>query len=324
MRIFAFDPKDYRDEFHENSFVHIQGGISPEFLEYARDFARRTSAADQMEQFALGHKQQSLFEFPDEVDFPGELFDTISAMCGLERDSMTLSERHIKAYDDDTVEEPEAHKDRYASQVSMGLSLDIPRESHLVLWPRDEPSVNRYNTAHQFRRSLEPEHQPNALAASADEVVIDDQPGDVVAFHGSRLWHFRRRAAGATNVYLKMNDFGSDPLGEDPHTAGIRERTESLLNRNGASASAKPAKSRRLDFVSCHYNREWDEVLEASLWGDEPFGLTRLQFEVLRAADGTRTTRELAQRLAGSEGTVEEVETAIRRLAARGALDFTG
>lgn len=320
MEILSFSPDDLQDEFAERGWVHITGGIDPAFLEYAREFIRQAEKS-RMTSFALGQKQQSLFEFPDDVDYPGELYDKLSTLCGLQRDTMTLSERHVKAYDPDTVPEPEAHKDRYASQISIGLSIDIPAESTLVLLPHDQPGVNRFNSAAAFRRYLQPGQQP-AIGGTTKEVVIDDQPGDVVAFHGSRLWHFRRRAAGATNIYLKFNDFNSDPLGEDPYTEPMRQATLRALADESVLTGLRPTKGRRLDFVTRHYNREWDEVLEANLWGEEPFGLTQLQYEVLRASDGQRTTSELVRRLAGSDIEADDVRDAVRRLADLGALDL--
>jgi hypothetical protein len=320
VEIFAFDPADHRDDFAERGWVHIQGGIDPDFLEYARKFIRQAEAS-RMESFALGQKQQSLFEFPDGVDFPDELYDKLSDLCGLQRDTMTLSERHVKAYDPGTVPEPEAHKDRYASQISIGLSIDIPEESTLILLPHDQPGVNRYNSAAAFRRYLQPGQQP-AVGGTTKEVVIDDQPGDVIAFHGSRLWHFRRRAAGATNIYLKFNDFNSDPLGEDPYTARMRQATLAALSDDSDLTALRPTRGRRLDFVSRHYNREWDEVLEANLWGEEPFGLTQLQYDVLRVADGQRSTSELVRRLAGDAIEADDVRDAVRRLADVGAIDL--
>lgn len=51
----------------------------------------------------------------------------------------------------------------------------------------------------------------------------------MIAFRGSAIWHCRRRAAGAINIYLKMNDFNSDPLGEDPVTDARRSATLAAL-----------------------------------------------------------------------------------------------
>jgi hypothetical protein len=33
-------------------------------------------------------------------------------------------------------------------------------------------------------------------------------------FRGHRTWHLRENSAGAVNLYVKVNDYGADPLGE--------------------------------------------------------------------------------------------------------------
>src|SRR5256714_13121631 len=88
-----------------------------------------------LDDFAIkGKKEQSLYDFPDEVDV-GELYDVVCATCGLDRANVTLSERHIQIYDANAAPEPPAHKDRFPSQGSMGFSISIPATSKLVLYP---------------------------------------------------------------------------------------------------------------------------------------------------------------------------------------------
>src|SRR5215213_3510840 len=136
MRIFAFDPADYRRRFADDGYVHIKGGMDPEFLEAARAFSRRSLEVTKLDQFAIkGKKEQSLFDFPEETAFPDEIFDVVAEVCGLQRDTMALSERHIQAYEPHADPNPQAHKDRFPSQVSVGFSIDIPRGSQLVLYP---------------------------------------------------------------------------------------------------------------------------------------------------------------------------------------------
>jgi len=53
------------------------------------------------------------------VDYPGELFDTVAEVAGLNRDTIALSERHIQAYERNAAPEPPAHKDRFPSQISV-------------------------------------------------------------------------------------------------------------------------------------------------------------------------------------------------------------
>jgi hypothetical protein len=315
MKIFNFDPAEYADQYERTGWVHIPGGIDPEFLAYLKDFTARRFDEQHVEGKAIGGaKEQALFEFPAETDFPGELFDSIAVVAGLNRAGMTLSERHIKAYDDDAPDFPVAHKDRFASQVSVGLSIDIPEDSYLVLYPHTDVSVNPYNVSPQWLASLEPHERPEVVLEHAPEIRIDDKPGDVVMFPGSATWHLRRHAANVTNLYLKLNDFNSDPLGEDPFTEPRQKRTlELVAAANGSLPSLKPMLARRLDVVARQRSRDGQEVLQAHLWDQQPIVLSQAEWDVLHAIDGSRSVADLGG---------ESVEPAIRRLAQRGVIEL--
>jgi hypothetical protein len=193
VKIFAFDPSEYREQYEAQGWVYIPNGMSPEFLGELQEFTARSLAETKLDQFAIkGKKEQSLYDFPDSTDFPDEIFDVVSEVCGLNRSTMTLSERHIQAYDPDANPEPDAHKDRYPSQVSLGFSISIPAESRLVLYPYDHRSLNPFNSAATFQRSLQPYELPNVALKDAREVVLDDHDGDVVMFPGSTTWHLRQ------------------------------------------------------------------------------------------------------------------------------------
>jgi hypothetical protein len=200
--------------------------------------------------------------------------------------------------------------------VSVGLSIDIPDDSYLVLYPHTDVSVNPYNVSPQLLASLEPYERPEVVLADAPEIQIDDQPGDVVMFRGSAVWHLRRHAANATNLYLKMNDFNSDPLGEDPSTEERQRRTlELLASANGSTPSLVPVMARRLDVVARQRSRDGQEVLHAHVWEEAPVVLRQVEWDVLHAIDGRRRVAEL-----GGEG----VADAIRRLAERGVIELVG
>ncbi|HEX8053660.1 MAG TPA: hypothetical protein VF517_11775 [Thermoleophilaceae bacterium] len=318
MKIFAFDPADYRDQYEKHGWVHIPGGIDPEFLAHLQEYTRSRFSEKHVEGKAIGGaKEQALFDFPAETEFPGELFDSIAHVAGLNREGMTLSERHIKAYDSDAPDFPVAHKDRFASQVSVGLSIDIPEDSYLVLYPHTDVSVNPYNVSPQLLASLEPHERPEVVLADAPEIRIDDKPGDVVMFPGSAVWHLRRHAANATNLYLKMNDFNSDPLGEDPSTEERTRRTlELIASANGHTPQLVPVLSRRLDVVARQRSRDGQEVLQAHVWEEMPVVLNQVEWDVLHAIDGQRSVAELA----GSD----EARAAVQRLAQRGVIELVG
>lgn len=223
MKIFDFDPSDYADTYCSQEWVHIREGVSEEFHGALLRYASGELNDHMLGSFAIkGKKEQSLFEFPDDVDYPNELFEVVAGVCGLNRATMTLSERHIQCYEANAAPEPPAHKDRFSSQVSVGLSINIPPESTLVLYPYEHRGVNAFNKSADFRASLQPDELPEVVLKTAREVELDDRARDVVMFAGSSTWHLRRRAARSLNLYLKFNDFGCDPLGEDPRTAELR------------------------------------------------------------------------------------------------------
>ncbi len=325
MKIFDFDPSAYADTYHSQEWVHIREGVSEEFHEVLLRYAREELSDHMLGGFAIkGKKEQSLFEFPEGMDYTNELFDVVAQVCGLDRAGMTLSERHIQCYEVDAAPEPPAHKDRFPSQVSVGLSIDIPEESTLVLYPYEHRGVNAFNKSADFRASLQPDELPEVVLKSAREAELDDRARDVVMFAGSSTWHLRRRAARALNLYLKFNDFGCDPLGEDPRTAELRDRTlRALKNSNGAALDElHPVLSRRFDTASRVYLRNGEEALQAELFSEQAFGINELQFELLRSLDvSRRSLTDTATELAG-EANPAEVRAALLYLADRGAVEL--
>lgn len=313
MKIFDLSPEAHRATYEKQGWVHVRDGLTAEFLDTARRAVAAAHAARPLAGRGIaGAKEQFVFEFPEPEHYD-ELFDAVAAMCGLERSTITLSERHIKAYEDDADPDPVAHKDRFASQVSMGLSLEVPEGSHLVLYPEDDVWENPFlNTA--LRDSLEPDRLPEVVLQGAREVAIHDRPGDVIVFRGSAMWHLRRRSAATVNVYLKFNDFGSDPLGEDPSTPARRQVTLASAEQSDAAlVSSVPVLARRFDSVAREHRREgWPERLLAHVWGQNPFPISDEEFALLREVDGRRPVRDLPS---------ADVTT-VRRLARRGALDL--
>lgn len=315
MPAFTFDPNDYRDAFAAKGWVHIPRGTSDSLLDELRMMLQRSREHDPLRGQALaGEKEQHLFEAADMTAFLDDLFDVVSAMCGLRRDRMTLSERHLKVYDADANPEPHAHKDRFASQISVGLSIEVPEGSRLLLYPEVEREHNRFLTT-EHRSSLAPHERPEATLRDVDPVEIADAPGDVVLFYGSSIWHLRRNSAGAALLYLKCNDFDCDPLGEDP-TTPIR-RAQTLVNAAAADDvldGLVPVPARRLQSVSIEHGRDWHAETWLTVFDEARVRISPLEAELVRAADGTRTVAELAP---GSTG-----RAAIRRLAELEALDI--
>jgi hypothetical protein len=317
MKIFSFDPAEHRDHYSANGWAHIRGGASPAFLEALQTFADESFGAHEVEGKAIaGRKKQALFEAPEGVDFPGELFDVIAELCQLHRPTMTLSERHVKAYDHDAPPEPVPHKDRYASQVSIGVSIRVPEDSRLTLYPNDELDVNPLNVSAAYLESLAPERRPDQVLRGVDPVELYDQPGDVMMFAGNAVWHARRKPAGAINLYLKLNDFNCDPLGEDPTSSAVR-RASVEAAESGDIIDRVPILGRRVDCISRRYTRHWEQAVHAELWEDAPVALSADDVALLEAVDGRATAAELLD-----EGAGEAPAPALRRLASRGVLDL--
>lgn len=313
MSVFAFEPAEHRRHYEQHGWVHIKKGITPEFHAYLREYVQRQASQNLEDRFRIAGKQsQAVVELPTE-DHLENVFDVVAELCGLNRATMTLSERHFKVYDSDANPEPPAHKDRFASQISVGISIDIPPESSLVVYPFEHREVNPFTTAAEHRRSLKPEERPENLLRGAREVVLNDEAGDVVMFPGNDIWHYRRNAANASIVYLKVNDFGCDPLGEDPSTADRRASSLAALESDDhEDLQIMPA--RRLDGVNRQYTRNgWEDVLWAHVFGEDPMPITEQEFSLIRLAESRPAFADAAE---GGNG------NALRALIERGILDL--
>jgi hypothetical protein len=121
-------------------------------------------------------------------------------------------------------------------------------------------------------------------------------------------------------MYLKLNDFGCDPLGEDPVTASRREATLAAI-RNGADVEDRiPVLSRRLDNLSRAYLRGgWEEVPQAQVFDQTPVQLTVRELEALQALDGGRKVGELLESFGDDRDAARE---RLRHLAEREVIDL--
>lgn len=322
MNIFSFSWSDYQDTYQRDGWVHIKDGITPEFLEVAREVVATSAAGPLSGKGLKGAKDQFLFDFPASVDYRRDLFDVLGPMTGLEPANMTLSERHVKAYQPDADPRPAAHKDRLSSQIAVGLSVEVPTGSHLVIYPESHRGVNPFFST-GLRDSLEPDQLPEVILCDAPEVEIHDSPGDVIVFPGSSLWHLRRNSAGTVNIYLKFNDFDADPLGEDPTTMKRRAATLAALQGGvGGLGSTVPVLSRRFDLVARNYSRDgWQESLSAVVWGGPPVPISEAEFGVVRCLGRGRSFSDLVA--SGTHGLdATRAEQAIRHLAERGVVDL--
>jgi hypothetical protein len=312
MRVFSFDPSEHRETFLSQGWLHIKNGVTPEFVEVMKEFVARELSEEQLKQFALaGKKGQGRFEFPPEVDFPGEMFDVIAEVCGLDRETIARSERHINAYNNDAKPDPAPHKDRDASKVSVGLCIE-PADSEVVIYPGASRERNPYVSAATYYDSLSTDQKPENTLTENQAVVIRDEPGDVVMFYGSEIWHLRRRSAGSVNLYLKFNDFDYDPLGEDPTTLERQERTRQVLSGNGDLNHAVVKPSRQLEQLTRVYSRNALQVRQAKIWGRKPLALGEKEFQILQSLNGGKEVAALG----------DDAAEHVRRLAEHGVVDL--
>lgn len=329
MNAFNFDPASYAAEYARTGYVHVKGGVSPAFVEYALLQAKclMGAEADLRDWQFKGKKMQFLFDFPgtSEARDWRAVKDAIAALTGLERSRLTLCERHIKVYDANAPEAPPPHKDRLASEVAVGFPLLVTPGSHLVVYPDRHTEVNHFGTTELYRRSLDPEALPEKVLAGVEPVKIDMRPGDVVLFRGSSLYHERIKPAKSIVLYLKFNALRLDPLGEDPSTPRRRAASVERLAAAGDEELLTLAleASPRLDRVTRLYSRlAWSEILQAQVWGEKEFCLSEQEFALLKAADGVTPLRELLAMLGCTRGDVPRALAAVRRLVRLQALEL--
>jgi hypothetical protein len=321
-KMYCFDPARYAERFAREGYVHIKQGATKEFYDQVVEQVRESLKTRTMKQYAIGDKQQAMYDFPTGANYEQECCDTISAVVGVDPGEMLMSERHVKHYDAGAAAEPLAHKDRYASQFSVGMSVDVKEGSTLVLYPYEENDINPFNTSGQMRASLSPDRYPEAALRKARRVEIKDEPRDIIIFRGHSMWHLRSNPALTTMLYLKMNAFHADPLGEDRNTPLFRNNTKTFAELSDAClANLKVRVGRRVDHFHRYYQRDWREVLGVVLFGEKHFTLDPDEWRMLQAADGRRTAGDLV-RAAGATTEWAATLDKLRRLARRGVIDL--
>jgi hypothetical protein len=320
-KMFDFDAHSYADSFAEHGYVHIPKGLPEDFHARLVKYVDDSFDKKHLKDFARGDKQQAMFEFlePEHYD---ELRETVAAVCGVDVGSLTLSERHIKEYEPGADPYPLAHKDRFGSEIAVGFSIRVPEGSTLVMYPEYDVSVNPFNSTAELRSSFSPQALPDARLKDAPRVEIQDRSRDVQIFRGNAVWHLREHGAGTTVLYLKLNTYNCDTLGEDPHSSALRQHTLSLADSSPSSCMASiPVIARRVDYIHRRYNRDWSELFGVVIYGQPHATITETEFEALRSMDGRRTVAEISWQM-GHPGKDEDVREAIRQLALRGIVDL--
>jgi hypothetical protein len=340
MKTFTFAPGALASEYRKNGYVHVKEVVSNEFLDFARQqLARcRTSGQNELGARAIKNKKkQYLFEMPD-ATFLTDLTEAISALTSLPAAEMTLSERHIMIYDDQASAEPPLHKDRVASEVSVGIPLEVSTEARVALLPDVAKGANLLDGAIYCPRntsiparsatawSLEESEYPKSVSYDGGELVkLDAKPGDLVVFAGSAIYHGRLNGERSAALYFKFNTMGLDPLGEDPATPVRRERGVqiSLAKNDEALLQSRVELSPRLRYVNrCYTRPDWTPVLQAAVSGEKDFTLSEDDSDFIMSVRKGRTVKETLMSLGIPEEQQLPHIPRIRRLGRLGAIDF--
>jgi hypothetical protein len=325
--VFDFKPGEFSAQYAKDGYVRIPGGVNPEFLRFVQETTRQQLDQDKSlkDWNFKGKKRQYLFDFPDSCDFPHGVKEMVAQVTGLDVTKLTLCERHIKVYDSEADPNPPPHKDRLASEVAVGIPVTVPKDSMMVVYPRQLAGINPYHTTAALRASLDEEDLPEHTLANEKPVEIDLQLGDVVMFRGSALYHERLHAANTIMLYLKFNSLRLDPLGEDPSTmlqfANSQKTLEAL--DDDALLDSVIEVSPRLECVNRIYSRlHWKELLHARVSGEKEFTISEDELQMLRNTDGARTVREVVETVGYSVGSYGAILPRIRRLVRLGGVDI--
>ncbi len=320
-KMFAFNPADYAATFAAKGYVHIPGGLDAEFHRQLVGQVQAMREANRLKEWAIGDKQQSLYEFPTGHDYRRELCEYVGKVTGLNSDSLVISERHIKDYEAGAAPNPLPHKDRYATEIAVGFAVHVSPQSALVFYPFTDVGLNHFNTAAEFRASLSDEKLPEQVLKNAPRVEFHDRAGDVFMFHGNSIWHTRTNPANTTMLYFKMNSFHCDPLGEDPLTPAVRSKTAELLTLPDVElVKTVPVIGRRVDYIHQRFNRQWQQLAGVVLWGEKHLTVDQEELAALRLMDGLRTLGAVLAESAAVDKSV--LLGKLRRLAARGVVDL--
>lgn len=328
MKVFDFDPAKFSSAYASHGFVHIPDGISPAFLDFARTFAREAVAKDaSLADWAIKNKKsQFLFEFPDSTDFSADVRYPVGGVAGIDGSKVTLCERHIKVYNDKAPAAPPPHKDRVASQITVGIPLEVPDNSYIVLYPEHHRDINRFASTALHRASLRGGERPEQLLADVEPQVVKVWPGDVILFKGSSIYHERVNPANTSLLYLKFNGIGLDPIGEDPATQHLRNASLAAIEDidDRTLLSAPLALSPRLEKLSRHYSRlYWQEILQANLWGETEVTLSPLEFALIQSLGHERMTSAALLARLGFDGPELQMPLAsVRELVRLGFMDL--
>lgn len=215
MQVFNYDPANYRSDLQSGGYALLKDLLTPGFVSYIADFHKKSMAEQESESLEWkisGKKRQFVFDFPSERS-AFEFRHGMAHLTDINEDDFTISERHLKVYDENAAPYPCPHKDRSASHYSVGIPVDLPDGSSVCVFPNLEPGNNEEDHAVFITDRDDPE--ATRFYQSDDAILLNEEVGDLIIFLGSALYHERVKAAGTSVLYLKVNGAGVDPLGEN-------------------------------------------------------------------------------------------------------------
>lgn len=205
----------YRDQLDRDGYILLKNILSDRFMASLKDFLARSQAGDVPEYGKWrigGKKHQFLYDFPNQA-FAEEFRDGIAALTGLDAEGLTISERHLKQYEADAPDYPAPHKDRGASKFSIGLPIHLGPETSVCVFPTLDRTPNEAERAVFMTEQDHPGLE--GIYASPDALPLNEELGDMIVFLGSAIYHERIRPRGTAVLYIKVNDEGFDPIGEN-------------------------------------------------------------------------------------------------------------
>jgi hypothetical protein len=213
--VFKRDLKTYRRQIERDGYILLKDILSDSFMATLRDFLERSRAGTVAEygQWRIGGKKhQYLFDFPSQ-ETAIAFRDGLAALTGMAASKITVSERHLKQYENDAPDFPAPHKDRGASKFSIGLPIHLGPETSVCVFPTLDRTPNESERAVFMTEQDHPGLE--GIYNSPDALLLNEELGDMIVFLGSTIYHERIRPRGTAVLYIKVNDEGFDPLGEN-------------------------------------------------------------------------------------------------------------
>lgn len=322
-KLFCADQEKTAREYNGIGYALLKDSVHPEFLTFIQEFYQRSlgSEENRLSDWEIrGKKQQYLFAFEGDIEILEAVKDFVAAITKLPRNQLTISERHIKAYALTAHPNPPPHKDRFASQINIGIPLHIEDRSALTLYPHLDTSTNYASHAQKFanpgQASMRPESEPT---------LVDAVPGDLIFFRGADIFHERRNAAGSVILYIKLNAMRLDPLAEDPSSIRHRQYTMNLLASHALTFNGETAeRSPRILSISKHLESGLrHETLSISIQGEKVQEIDTVDFSILKSLAVPTLVKTLLKSSGGANGpSAARLEKRVQRLCSIGAIDL--